>query len=96
MKYIEFHWDNSKNVSNQKKHNVSFEEAKTIFYDDNARLLHDPEHSDSEDRFILLGMSSTLKLLIVIHTYIEQDEIIRIISARKATKNEIQYYLRNK
>ena len=96
MKYIEFQYDESKNIANQKKHKISFKEAKTIFYDDNARLIHDPDHSDSEDRYILLGMSSTLKILIVTHTYREQDEIIRIISARKATKNEIQFYLRNK
>ena len=94
MKHIKFQWDKSKNRTNQKKHNVSFEEAKTVFYDENARLIHDPDHSDNEDRYILLGMSSNLRLLIVIHTYREIDEIIRIISARKATKNEIKYYLK--
>ena len=96
MKYIEFQWDETKNTANKKKHNVSFEEAKTVFYDDSARLIHDPTHSVTEDRYILLGMSSNLRLLIVIHAYKEQDEIIRIISARKATKKETKQYLRDK
>ncbi len=90
MKEITFEWNGSKNLTNQKKHKISFEEAQTIFYDDNARLIHDPEHSDDEDRFILLGLSSTLRLLVVVHTYSKQEEIIQIISARKATKNEIK------
>ena len=94
MKYISFQWENRKNISNQKKHGISFEEAKTVFYDDNARLIHDPEHSDIEDRFIILGFSSTLRILAVVHTYREQDEIIRLISARRATKNESKYYLK--
>jgi uncharacterized DUF497 family protein len=94
MKEITFEWNGSKNLTNQKKHKISFEEAQTIFYDDNARLIHDPEHSDDEDRFILLGLSSTLRLLVVVHTYSKQEEIIRIISARKATKNEIKKYLK--
>ena len=92
MKEIQFIWDQNKNISNQKKHNISFEEAKTVFYDDNAKLIHDPEHSETEDRFILLGLSSHLRLLIIVHIYKEQDEIIRIISARKATKKESTYY----
>jgi uncharacterized DUF497 family protein len=92
MNQIQFIWDKNKNILNQKKHNISFEEAKTVFYDENARLIHDPEHSETEDRFILLGLSSHLRLLIVVHVYKEQDEIIRIISARKATKNESKYY----
>ena len=93
MKHVQFIWGDKKNISNQKKHNISFEEAKTVFYDDNALLIHDPEHSDSENRFILLGFSSSLRLLIVVHVYKEHDEIIRLISARKATKNESKYYL---
>ena len=63
-----------------------------MFYDENARLIADPDHSDSEDRFILLGMTSQLKILVVSHTYREDDERIRIISARNATKNESKYY----
>jgi uncharacterized DUF497 family protein len=92
MNYISFEWDESKNKSNQKKHNVSFGEAKTVFYDENARLIHDLDHSESEDRFILLGLSSKLKVLVVVHNYNISNEIIRIISARKATKNEISFY----
>ena len=92
MNYIKFEWDENKNKSNIKKHNVSFEEAKSVFSDDRARLISDPEHSDLEERFILLGMSSQTKILVISHTYRENDEIIRIISARFATKNEIKYY----
>ncbi|MFO7889568.1 MAG: BrnT family toxin [bacterium] len=94
MDHITFQWDTHKNSINKKKHNVSFEEAKTVFYDEKARLIHDPEHSDSEDRFILLGLSSSLRLLVVVHSYKKQDEIIRIISARKATKSESLYYFK--
>ena len=92
MNYIKFEWDQSKEKSNINKHKISFEEAKSIFYDENARLISDPDHSESEDRFILLGMSSQLKILVVSHTYRKDDEIIRIISARKATKTESKYY----
>lgn len=91
---IIFVWDNSKNQANQKKHGVSFEEAETVFYDQSARLISDPHHSDDEDRFILLGMSSLLNLLIVVHVYKQDDDIIRIISARKATKQEQKNYKR--
>lgn len=89
-----FVWDNSKSLANKKKHGVSFEEAETVFYDKSARLIADPDHSDDEDRFVLLGMSSELKLLVVVHVYKENDEIIRIISARKATKHEQAKYKR--
>jgi uncharacterized DUF497 family protein len=92
MKYIQFEWDPSKNDTNIKKHQISFDEAKTAFYDPNARIIDDPEHSDSEDRFILLGLSQNLNLLIVCHCYKSKDEIIRIISARKATKQETSTY----
>jgi uncharacterized DUF497 family protein len=90
---IRFEWDNNKNLTNIKKHKISFEEAKTVFFDENARVIPDPEHSESEERFIILGISSKLRLLIVVHTYRENDEIIRIISARKATKTESKYYV---
>ena len=96
MKYITFEWDKNKNVLNQKKHGIAFEEAKTVFYDDSARLIHDPDHSGTEDRFILLGLSINFRILIVIHTYRKNDEKIRIISARKATKNETKQYHRRK
>ncbi len=89
---IQFHWDQSKNIANIKKHKISFEEAKSVFFDENARLIPDPEHSVDEERFIILGISSKLRLLIVVHTYKGNDEIIRIISARKATKSESKYY----
>lgn len=92
MKGIQFEWDDKKNKINIQKHNVSFEEAKTVFYDDNARIISDPEHSQEEDRFIILGISTSLKLLVVCHCYREPDETIRIISARKATKTESKYY----
>ena len=92
MKYISFEWDESKNKSNLKKHGISFEEAKTVFFDENARLIHDTNHSTSEDRFILLGFSSSLRILTVVHAYKASDEIIRIISARKATNNEKKQY----
>lgn len=89
-----FVWDESKNKANKKKHKVSFEEAESVFYDIAARLIADPEHSENEDRFILMGMSTTTKLLVVVHVYLEGDELIRIISARKATKNEQTKYKR--
>ena len=94
MSYIRFEWDENKNRANIKKHQISFDEAKTVFYDENARLISDPGHSNNEDRFILLGLSHNAKILVVVHAYKEQDELIRIISARKATKNENQYYFR--
>lgn len=92
MKAIKFEWDEKKNIANQKKHHVSFEEAKSVFYDESARLIHDPDHSADEDRFIILGFSTKLRLLVVVHIYKENDELIRIISARKASKSEQKYY----
>ena len=92
---MEFIWHDEKSITNVKKHGVSFDEAKSVFYDEFARLEHDPDHSKDEDRFVLLGVSSLLRLLVVIHVEIEQD-VIRIISARKATKKEGQQYRRFK
>lgn len=92
MSSIHFEWDEAKAATNVSKHGVSFEEARTVFYDEHARLISDPDHSDSEDRFILLGMSSALKILVVCHCYRSNDNIIRIISARKATTKEIKVY----
>lgn len=91
-----FIWDELKNKTNKKKHKVSFEEAETIFSDKNALFMHDPDHSDEEDRFILLGMSEKLRLLVVVHAYREDDEIIRIISARTAKPAEEKDYMRGK
>ena len=92
MKNMQFNWDNNKAKSNLIKHKISFEEAKTVFDDDNARLIYDPEHSVDEDRFILLGLSYKLKVLTVVHCYKDSEENIRIISARKSTKNEEKQY----
>lgn len=92
MKQIKFAWDNAKAASNTKKHGISFEKAKTVFDDDNARLITDPDHSEGEERFVLLGMSHTLKVLTVVHCYRDDENTIRIISARKSTKNEEKQY----
>jgi uncharacterized DUF497 family protein len=92
MTTIKFEWDESKNRANNKKHGISFEEALTVFYDDNARLIDDPDHSGEEERFILLGISAQLKLLVVCHCCQDGDEVIRIISARKANKSESSFY----
>ena len=92
---IHFEWDEKKNSANFKKHDVWFEEGKTIFHDPYARLIHDPDHSDEEDRFVLVGMSEKLRLLTVCHIYKKGDEIIRIFSARKAVRSEIKEYRRN-
>ena len=91
MPSLTFEWDEEKNVSNQKKHGVSFQEAETVFIDENALLIHDPD-SSKEDRFILLGLGAKFRLLVVCHCYRENDEVIRIISARKATKTEQKRY----
>ena len=80
--------------TNQRKHGIDFEEAKTIFYDDNAIMFDDPEHSMEEERFLILGISKYENLCIVSHCYRSDDNIIRIISARKATKNEVKTYNR--
>lgn len=92
MKTLTFEWDQTKAASNFKKHGISFEEAKTIFDDENARFMLDSEHSEKEERFILLGMSYTLKILTVVHCYRDNEGVIRIISARKSTKNETKQY----
>ena len=92
MNKISFVWDKKKAEENLKKHKISFEEAQTVFSDPNARMIFDPEHSEIEDRFILLGISSGLRVLVVCHCYREKDMIIRIISARKANKNEQKRY----
>jgi uncharacterized DUF497 family protein len=93
MPDIRLEWDESKNASNKRKHGVSFEEASTVFSDDYALLLNDPDHSAEEDRFILLGLSSSINMLIVCHCYRSKEEIIRIISARKANQSERNQYI---
>mgnify|MGYP004493230353 CR=1 FL=1 len=92
MDTINFEWDSSKDDINKKKHKISFEEAKTVFYDTNALLIDDPDHSQEEERFIILGMSQKANLLVVCHCYRASDTVIRIISARKATRTESEQY----
>ena len=89
---LRFDWDERKNKRNRSKHGVWFEEARSAFDDSHARLFYDPEHSEREDRFILLGASSAGHILVVVHCYRESDELIRIISARKATNKEARFY----
>ena len=92
MSEIRFEWDPKKARSNETKHGVSFDEAATAFSDDMGLIIPDPDHSEDEDRFVLLGLSSALRLLVVVHCYRESEEVIRIISARKATKMETRHY----
>jgi uncharacterized protein len=93
MDEIFFVWDPKKNILNQSKHDgIDFEEARTVFYDEFARVIYDPNHSSDEDRFIILGLSTKLRLLVVCHCYRESDSVIRLISARKATKKEAETY----
>jgi uncharacterized protein len=87
-------WDLKKTHQNLQKHGISFEEAKTVLWDENAIVINDPDHSIEEDRYILLGQSAAARLLVVVHCYRENDTIVRIISARKATKNECLSYQR--
>ena len=89
---MRFDWDTDKAIKNLEKHGVSFEEAKTVFYDEGAVLFDDPDHSQDEDRFLLLGFSQNLRLLIVSHCILEAGDVIRIISARKATTTEARKY----
>ena len=91
MDDLKFEWDSDKSISNIKKHGVSFDEAKTVFTDEYARLIGDPDHSQDEDRFLLLGTSIESNLLVVCHC-IREAESIRIISARKAGKQERKVY----
>jgi len=92
METIKFEWDEHKNQINQRKHGVSFEEAATVFYDEDALIRDDPEHSKEEERFVILGFSSKANLLVVCHCFRASETVIRIISARKATKTESKFY----
>jgi len=89
-----FDWDENKNHINQKKHGISFVEACSVFFDESAILFDDPDHSDEEERFLLLGISNAANICMVCHCYRESDTVIRIITARKATKNEVNRYER--
>jgi len=91
---IRFEWDERKNRENKRKHDVSFEEAQTVFLDENAIRYYDPDHSQDEDRFIMLGMSFRLRMLLVCHCYRSDEKVIRIVSARKANKKEADAYWR--
>jgi uncharacterized DUF497 family protein len=90
---LRFVWDPAKAAANKRKHGVSFDEAQSIFADENGLFLSDPDHSEHEDRFLLLGLSVRLRILAVIHTVSRDGDIIRVISARKATNREEQQYL---
>jgi uncharacterized DUF497 family protein len=94
MNDIRFEWDEKKSRQNKRKHGVSFDEAQTVLFDENAIRYHDPDHSEDEDRFIMLGMSLKLRVLVVCHCYRSDDKAIRIISARKANKIESAAYWR--
>jgi len=92
MTNLQFEWDEAKAVSNLRKHAITFEEAKTVFIDERGKLIGDPDHSDVENRFILLGISAVLRVLVVVHAYRTDKHVIRIISARKASKSEERFY----
>lgn len=92
MLSITFTWDDEKNEANKMKHKVSFEEAQSVFFDENAIEYYDPDHSEAEERFIMLGLSYRLRTLVVCHCFRQNDSEIRIISARKATKKEKKVY----
>ena len=91
---IRFDWDDGKAAANKRKHGVSFAEAKTVFLDEEALLLADPDHSEDEERFALLGLSASFRVLVVCHCYRQGDDVIRIISARKADRDEQAEYNR--
>ena len=92
MSTLSFEWDDSKATANARKHGVSFEEAKSVFVDERAKLIADPDHSEEEDHFVLLGLSGALRLLLVCHCYRLDGNVIRIISARKASAKESRSY----
>ena len=92
MKRIRFEWDARKAAANRRKHGVSFEEARSVFLDEDALLRSDEDHSEDEDRFLLLGLSGRLRTLVVCHCYRQEDEVIRLISARKASSDERRQY----
>ena len=92
MSTLHFEWDERKAAANEKKHGVTFDEAKSVFIDERAKLIDDPDHSEDEERFVLLGLSSVLRLLLVCHCYRSDGNVIRIISARKASTKESRSY----
>ena len=92
MSALRFEWDERKAAANARKHGVSFDEAQSVFVDENAKLIDDPDHSEDEERFVLLGLSSALRMLLVCHCYRSEGNVIRIISARKANTKESKSY----
>ena len=89
---LHFEWDNRKNAQNRRKHGVSFKEAQTVFFDEQALLIADPDHSEQDERFVLLGLSSALRTLVVCHCYLREGDLIRLISARRANRQERELY----
>ena len=92
MSGVTFEWDENKNLANQRKHKVSFEEARSVFFDEKAIEFYDDEYAESEERFLILGISAKMRILMVCHCLRQNETVIRIISARKATKKEKQEY----
>ncbi len=92
MALLRFEWDERKNAQNRRKHGISFEEAQTVFLDEQALLIADPDHSEHEERFILLGLSNTLRTMVVCHCYRRKGDVIRLISARRADPQERELY----
>ncbi len=92
MSTLRFEWDERKAFANAKKHGVTFDEAKSVFADERAKLIDDPDHSEGEERFVLLGFSNALRMLVVCHCYRSEGNVIRIISARKANARESKSY----
>lgn len=92
MPDLRFEWDAAKGRANVRKHRVGFEEAESVFFDERAQLLDDPDHSVLEERFVLLGLSDRFRVLVVVHAYREADAVIRLISARRATRAERARY----
>jgi uncharacterized DUF497 family protein len=96
MNGIRFEWDAAKEKTNLRKHGISFEEARTVFYDEHAVRYFDPDHSGAEDRFILLGVSFKLRVIVVCHCFRESENVVRLFSARKADKGEEREYWRRR
>lgn len=94
MKNLTFSWDDKKNSANQRKHGISFEEAQTVFFDEYAIEFEDPDHSETEDRFLLLGLSQKLRVLVICHCFRKTESEIHIISARRVTKKEQKVYIK--
>ena len=93
---MRFEWDAIKEKANRRKHGISFDEAQTVFFDEHAIQFFDPDHSDDEDRFIMLGMSFKLRVIVVCHCFRESETVVRLFSARRAEKSEEREYWRRR